>query len=123
MKTRSRQGGWVLFEAITAVLLIGMMAVLLAVAQRQRDRGLKALADARAASRAAESALTLMQSGAGRPAAQTGEAKITVTELPQAADVPGMEWVSVQAELAGRTAELVGLVPRQVVAMGPGGRP
>jgi len=123
MKTRNRRGGWILLEAITAVMLIGMMAVLLAVALRQRDRGVKALADARAASRAAESALTLMQSGAGQPAVLAGEAKITVTELPQAADPPGMEWVSVKAELAGRTAELVGLVPRQMVAMGPGGRP
>jgi type II secretory pathway pseudopilin PulG len=117
------RGGWILLETITAVVLIGMMALLLVLVLRQRDRGYKALSDARAAARAAEAALTAMQSGATRPLPDSAEAKITITETSQAAEVPGMEWVSVEATVGGHSAEITGLVPRQVVAMGLGGTP
>jgi len=112
-----------MLEAVISVCLMSMMAMLLVIALRQQDRGLKELADARAANRAAEAALTAMQSGRGRPAAQSGDAKISVIELAQASDAAGTEWVQVHAEVAGRQADLIGLVPRQPVAMTGGGVP
>jgi type II secretory pathway pseudopilin PulG len=120
---KNHRRGWMMLEAITAVCLLSMMAMLLTVALRQQERGLKQLAEARAASRAAEAALTAMQSGQSRAVVESGEAKISVTELPEPSDAAGMEWVRVHADLAGRQAELIGLVPRQAMAMAAGGVP
>jgi hypothetical protein len=101
-----------MLETVTAVCLMGLLSITLAMALHWQDRGLDQLAEARAASRAAEAALTALQSG-GTPA-QSPDVSLTITPLANS-DVQGMQWVQVSAQTAGRTASLIGLAPNSTM--------
>ena len=105
-----RRRGWVFVDVVMGLILLGLIGTMLAAAATWHYRLLQHLADSRAATRAAESALVSMQ--AGEP---VGQGKFAVHALPTASDSPGMQWVEVSATVDGRSASLVGLVPAKAV--------
>ncbi len=115
---RSRRG-WVLLEVLMGMIIVSILGAILGGGAAMHQRGLKHLADTRAASRLAESALLSMQSGQTPHAASPGAPGPAVRELSPA-DVAGMSWVEVRATVHGRAASLVGLVPRNAIPPGGG---
>jgi hypothetical protein len=105
-----RRRGWVFVDVVMGLILVGLTGTMLAAAGTWHYRLLKHLADSRAATRAAESALISIQ--AGEPVDQ---GKFAVRQLPTASDALGMQWVEVSATVDGRSASLVGLVPASAV--------
>jgi hypothetical protein len=83
----------------------------------RQDINLRAMENSRAAMRAAEDVLTAMQGG-GKPLAPAG-ANVSITPLPTAAESPDMQWVQVNVEYSGRTAELSGVAPRSALSGTP----
>ena len=67
------------------------------------------MSDSRAAARAAESALAILQ--AERPLGTPPGLTIHVPPEPSGAAIRGQVWVRVSATVADQSAELVGLVP------------
>ena len=108
-RNKSGHRGWLMFEMIAAMFILTILAgVLIVTARRERDAQ-AALAASRASARAAEAVLTDMQSGKPAPTDAQG---VRVLPLDLAADTPLMQWVEVDVTIDGRSATLVGLVPR-----------
>jgi type II secretory pathway pseudopilin PulG len=116
-----RRNGWIMLEVISALCLISILAGMLAVTVQRQTFNLQDMANSRSAMRAAEDALTTLQSGGKLPT--LASAKLTVTQLAVTADSPDRVWVEVHAEVSGRSATLSGLIPRAAtVAMAGGNR-
>jgi len=106
--------GWVFVDVLMGMILITLIAAMLAAAAGWQQRALRHLADARAATRTAESALLAMQSGR----ALAPNAGVHVLRLLTVSNVPGEIWVQVDADQNGRAATLVGLVPQNALPAG-----
>src|SRR5271154_5824471 len=102
-----RRRGWVLFDVISAMILMSLMAGILAVGAHRQQVTLQYLVDSRSATRVAENVLTAMQSG---QTVSADDANFSVRELSQPADIAGMSWVEVRATVSHRSASLIGLV-------------
>jgi hypothetical protein len=95
-------------------MIVSIIGLTLGAGATWHNRALAHLADARAASRLAESALTSLQSNQHPTNAPT----VHYHQIAQASDFPGMTWVEVNATVNGRSASLIGLVPTQSLAGG-----
>jgi hypothetical protein len=112
-----RSRGWVFMDVLVATMLVGILAIILSKAIGAHQSGINHLADTRAASRLAESAMSSMQSGEA-PMAGDANQSIAIRKDSPAAGITGMSWVEVDAGVDGRHASLVGLVPLDSI---PGG--
>jgi len=105
-----RNRGWVFMEVLVATMLVGILAIILSKAAGAHQNGISHLADMRAASRLAESAMLSMQVGQSRVPVDENQS-IAVRPVSQGTEISGMSWVEIDATVHGRSAELVGLVP------------
>jgi hypothetical protein len=113
---RCRPSGLFIADAVAGLAVITVLALAIIVATRGYRIASDRLADTRGATWAAEQALAELQAGRS-----SSGAKDDVRIEPVNADaVPeGYAWVRVRALRNGRSAELIGLVPKS--AAGPTG--
>jgi type II secretory pathway pseudopilin PulG len=111
---RNRRTGFLMAEALTAIILLGMMAALLFYSVHQARRGMRRVADFRAATRLAEATLLALRSGQARLAA--GGPSVSIQTMPDSQPQARTVWVRVRAEIDGHPAELIGAVPRSALA-------
>ncbi|HEX4055649.1 MAG TPA: type II secretion system protein [Tepidisphaeraceae bacterium] len=104
--------GFVFIDVLMGMIIVSILGAILGGAAAMHQRSLKHLDATRAASHLAESALLSMQSG--QPPRAAEKKSLAIHEL-SSADVPGMSWVEVRATVHGRSASLVGLVPRNTI--------
>jgi hypothetical protein len=107
-------------EVLWAMMLIALMAAALATVTGFQHANLRRLADARTASRLAESVLTALQSRQAPLASVSADARFSFHALPDPVGHPAMVWVEVDASFAGRPATLIGLAPRSAIPPIPG---
>ncbi len=112
-----RRNGWVFIDAVTAMILLAIAATLLVVAVNRQRRGLDRLDQTRSAFRVAESAMSALQSGRS----PSPDFPVHVTLLSTASPSPDMHWIDLTAQVDGRSAHLIGLVP--TTAPNPGANP
>jgi hypothetical protein len=91
-------------DALLGLIVVGVLAVVIATAVRWERRASDGLADARAATTAAERALVDLAQGR-----RIADAAVQVDPLAGGADVAGHHWVRVTATVDGHRAALVGL--------------
>jgi type II secretory pathway pseudopilin PulG len=109
VRQRHHRRGIFIAETITAIGLIALIGVLLAVAVGRHHRGSDRLAESRAAVNLAEDALTALQAGQAIGQSAPG-ISVKVEKLDTPASVPGMVWATVQTQVNGRGATITGLV-------------
>jgi hypothetical protein len=100
-------------DALTGLFLVVALAVALTAALSSQRRASTRLADERKAVRVAERELLNLQRAAARTRSSTDVA-IDVKPLDDASARPGTKWVTVKVNVCGRSAELSGLVPKEV---------
>jgi len=105
-----RRNGWIFLEVLVATNVVGILAVVLATAVGAHQKAINHLADTRAASRLAESAILSMQSGQS-PLPRGEDQSVAIHPISQATYFSGMSWVEIDASFHGRRAALIGLVP------------
>jgi hypothetical protein len=103
-------------DAVAGLALLAVLGTTIIIAARSQGMASERLSDSRGATWAAEQAIAEMQ--AGRPAGQN----VRVEALDADAPPEGFAWVRVRVERNGRSAELVGLVPKTSVPA-QGGQP
>jgi hypothetical protein len=106
--------GWVFVDVLMATILVALIAAMLGAAAGWQQRAMIHLANARAASRTAESALLTLQSGH----ALAPDSPVHIRRLAEESNIPGQVWVQVDAAEGGRAATLVGLVPQNTLPAG-----
>jgi hypothetical protein len=111
--SKSTPQGWVFLDVLVGLLILSIIGLTLGAGAAWHQRALGHLADTRAASRLAESALTSLQ--AGQHLSTSG---VHYHALAGKQQISGMSWIEVSATFNGRSATLVGLVPSQSVAGG-----
>jgi type II secretory pathway pseudopilin PulG len=99
--------GYVLLEALTGLAILGILAIAISLTAESQRRALVHLSDSRAACRSAESALILLQSGQAIP----NPAVTSIQKLQDATELPGAMWAQSSANLNGRPADVIGLLP------------
>ena len=104
-------GGYILLDAIIGIIILGILAGVMVDTMRRSAHVHQELLYTRAAARLAESRLVDLESGVATPTTQGDDANTVVTALPDPSPERSMQWVRVRATVAGRAAELVGLVP------------
>ncbi|MDH3585069.1 MAG: hypothetical protein OER86_12725 [Phycisphaerae bacterium] len=107
-----RGAGFILLDAIGALILLTALVSALAASSYQQHRALAALDAGQAALRLAERTMTDLQHGRP-PATRVGAGRVRLVSLPQAAPVGGWRWVRVEVSYEGSGASLTGLVPRK----------
>ena len=110
-------------EVISAIAIVGALAVLLASAVGRERAAAAHLADSRSAARLAERAVLALQ--LHQHLEQVGGA-VHVTRLvnTDAATAPaGFAWVKLQASVGGRNADLTALVPADSAGLPSEGAP
>jgi hypothetical protein len=96
-------------DAVAGIAILAVLSTAIIIAVRSQHIASERLADSRGATWAAEQALAEMQ--AGRAAGQDVRVEsVTADSTPE-----GFAWVRVRAERRGRSAELIGLVPKTSV--------
>jgi type II secretory pathway pseudopilin PulG len=93
-----------------AILAILSIVVVTGIVQSRKSQ--ERLADNVRTIRMARRVMTILQDGGAAPV-RIDDAEVSVHPAPGGQDVPGHAWVEVQVQKAGRTAKLVGLVPRK----------
>jgi type II secretory pathway pseudopilin PulG len=107
----AQRRGLVLLDALGALLIIGVLATVMAVAVSQQARGLRSVEQGRQALTIAQRALADLQTGA-RPQEGDEQTRIQVSVLD--AEAPeGRIWVRVVVTHGSSTSELTGVVPRK----------
>jgi len=110
---RPRVGmGFILLDAVGALILLTALVTALAAGSYQHHRALAKLDAGQAALRLAERAMADLQHGRP-PETRVGAGRVRVVSLPQAAPVGGWRWVRVEAMFDGAQASLTGLVSRK----------
>ncbi len=109
-----RRRGFLLIDAVTALVVVGILGVALAMTLHHHHRAERALSDGRTALRLAERALVMMQYEQTRPRS-TEQTIISVRPIPDAPAVEDDVWVTVTVEYADRRAEVIGLAPIDVM--------
>ena len=112
MRVNDNRRGFLVTDALTALILITSLAAALAMATAQQNRAARRLADEREAIRLAERALDDLQAGAAPATRPSADAQISIRSLDDAAAPKDYQWVIVSASVRGRGAEMAGLVPR-----------
>jgi Tfp pilus assembly protein PilX len=110
-----RRRGWVFLDVLVGLMILGIIGLTLGAGAAWHQRALAHLSDMRAASRVAESALISMQARE-----QFDRSKVVCREVAGAQNPAGMSWVEVSAKVNGRSASLVGLVPKESLSAGGG---
>jgi type II secretory pathway pseudopilin PulG len=114
---RLRPRGLMVADAVAGLALLAVLATAIVIAVRSQHMASERLSDSRGATWAAELALAEMQ--AGKPAGEN----VRVEALDADAPPPdGFTWVHVRTERNGRSADLIGLMPKTSVPA-QGGRP
>ena len=103
---RLRPRGLMVADAVAGLALLAVLATTIIIAARSQGIASERLSDSRGATWAAEQALAEMQ--AGRAAGK----EVRVDALNADAAPDGFAWVRVHAERYGRSADLIGLVPK-----------
>lgn len=103
--------GFVFLDALWGIGLLTMLAAVLLITVHAERQAQQRLIDTGAASRLAESALTLMQGGNASNQAVKPGSKISVHTLSTPTELPGKSWVRVNAIVNKRNADVIGLVP------------
>lgn len=111
---RRRRRGFLLVDLVTALAIVGVLGAAVAMSLDHHRSAERTLADSRAALRLAEQALVTMRYDR-TPPRSTERASITVRPIPDAPTVGNNVWVIVTVTHADRRAELVGLVPVDVM--------
>lgn len=115
---KHRRRAFIFADAVIGLTVIGIIAGLLAVAVNRQHAAMSRLANSRAASDLAQSAVSTLQQGRAFP----GDPRIEVLVLapPQEAGgeaisnvIGGKRWVQVRATLNGHTEQLIALVPKE----------
>ena len=106
---RVRPRGFVVVDAVAGLALLAVLAMAIVIAVRSQGMASQRLSDSRGATWAAEQAIAEMQ--AGRPAG--GNVRVEAVDADKTPD--GFAWVRVRAERRGRSADLIGLVPKASV--------
>jgi type II secretory pathway pseudopilin PulG len=104
-----------LFDALLALSILGLLMAMLTVGLTWRRRVELRMAASRAATAQAEFALTELQQG--KPAATD---HLRIDRLPDAGPVPGFAWVRVTSTVSGQSQSLTGLA--KTSALKPGDR-
>ena len=126
---RSRAGrGFAMADVVLGMSILAVLATAFFTSVHRQRRGAERLADMRGATWDAEYALAVMQLGRAADAPALANVHVEPTSDASAAPVAapgGYTWVRVRAERNGRSATLVGLVPRGAVpeAKAEGSRP
>jgi len=110
------RNGWVFADVLMGIILVSIIAAMLGAAADWHQRALRHLADARSATRLAESALIFMQSG--QTPTVDRDSGLTFHKLSASSEISGKAWVSVEATVGNRRASLVGLVPQNTIPAG-----
>ncbi|CAN5465913.1 hypothetical protein BH09PLA1_BH09PLA1_16810 [soil metagenome] len=100
--------GFLLMDMMIGMVLLVVLATVLAVGVRSRQRGAMHLLESRAAIRSAEAALFELQAGANEPTPRRG-VEVRVIDDRSGNAPAGHRWVRVEAYCNGRSASLVGL--------------
>ena len=107
--------GYMVIDVTAALVIIGALALALAVTMGRQHRAAQKLADTRAAVQMAETVLADLQAGKPAPAAplSTGDPDMKVEIRPAAGGRPGSKtsWVEVVVAIRGGRASLIGAVP------------
>lgn len=107
-----RNRAFFLTDAIVGLGILAVLGVVLATEVGWHTQAMQKLANRRAASHLAESAVFQLQQGRRLPNV-TGQ--VTVQPLTNLGAVPRYQWVRVVANDEGQTAALVGLVRRDAL--------
>lgn len=111
-------------DAVMALVIVGLLAAAMSVALGRQARATQRLADERAATWAAERVLSGLQSGGARDEQVDVDGAGIRIESAEGGKAPaGHAWVRVRADVNGRQATLVGLVPGDSVDGGPAPAP
>ena len=110
--SRDRRRGLFFMDTVIGLVIAGTLGLILVIAITRATQARDRLEDSATAGRAAERALATIQRGEPAPVA-VGDAKVTVKPVTGGARVEGREWLEVIATYNGRSASLVGLVPRR----------
>ena len=116
MRAAARQraaGGYLILDVTIGLAILAIMLGMLVSTLGQQRRASRHLADTRAAVRLAERTLASWQTGAALTPTRPTEGLSRWRLLDDPAPVDTHRWVEVTAEVRGRTARLVGLVPAE----------
>ena len=102
--------GFFLLDALMGLALLGVIALVLALALSREGRAAQTLAASRRATRSAEAALIELQAGRQPAKPESGE-KLEIRPTTGAAAPPGYRWIQVDATSDGQHAALIGLAP------------
>ena len=106
-------------DAVMALVIVGLLLAAMSVSLGRQARATQRLADERAAMWAAERALARLQSGAAHDEqVELDGAGIRIEPTEGGEGPAGHAWVRVRADVNGRQAALVGLVPGVAVEGG-----
>lgn len=108
-----RRSGWVFIDVLTGIILVGALALILAAGASRQERGERHIANTRAAARLAESTLISLQ--ALQQPALPRDARVVIRDLGPFADLPGMRWNEVRAEIGDQKVSIIGLVPKDAM--------
>ena len=110
--------GFFLLDVLMGLALLGIIALVLAVALSRERRAAGTLAASRSATRSAEAALIELQAGR-QPARPGAGEKLAIRPTTGPAAPAGYRWIKVDVTVENQHAVLVGLAP----AIEPGGTP
>jgi len=102
--------GIMLLDSMIGLGIIAVLIIVLSVAMTRQQRASRALAERRVAIRAAEAALSRMQTGQSFPEGLF-DAHLTLQTLPDRSTPAGYQWVRIEAKVNRQQSDLIGLVP------------
>jgi hypothetical protein len=118
-QSRRQRRGFFTVEAIGAIIVLVVLALVLSVAVGRQRKGSDRLAASRAAVNLAERSLTALQIGEDLPQQEGATVKVD----PIVANAPkGLAWANVTVSINGRSASLSGLVKSNALAKVRGGK-
>jgi type II secretory pathway pseudopilin PulG len=108
-----KRHGWVLLDVLMGMIIVALLAAILGAAAAMNQRSLQHLADSRAATLEAESALLSLQSHQKPTLGNGGQSSCKkLSDFPK---TPNMTWIEVRATVNARTATIIGLVPQNAL--------
>lgn len=123
MNTNRRDSGLMLMDAITGMVILGMLLGVMATAMSQQRYAATTLETQRRLDRLAEGVLTDLQQGMA-PAVQAWETEIepnyAITALPDPGPCDGWTWVQVTASHESRQASVIGAAPKESLQINGG---
>lgn len=108
--TRRPQRGFVLIDAVGAVLIVTALGLSMLYAMRGYRRAMSSLNDAQQAITLAETTLVKLQAGEAPPRSDD-QTDIVIQPLNEGHLLPGRRWVMIRVNYKQHEAELIGVVP------------